>query len=426
MLKPSTPKADPAPPGSRQAPHTARPLTILYHHRTAAADGQRVHIDAIIESLRAAGHKVVVAAPRLSAAKAEGPPGPLNRLLGTLRRRAPGWVGEILELAYNLPAAWRLWRLWRRHRPDILYERYNLFLLAGTWLARRKRLPLLMEINAPLADERAAHGGLSLRGLARRLEQQTWRRASHCLPVSTPLAERVRAAGVAEQRITTIPNGTDADLFHPASHPSPVRRALGLQDALVIGLAGYIRPWHGLDRLIRLLTDPAMPDHAHLLVVGDGPAIPAARQLAEKLGVSPRLTVTGVQPRSAMPDYVRAFDIAAQPTVLPYASPLKLMEYMAAGLAIVEPDQANIRDVLRHESTALLFPPDHMKSFDLAVLRLAADANLRRSLGMAARAHLLTAGFTWRDNGARIARLAEQAMRVQAPQGTPPRNESQA
>ena len=48
----------------------------------------------------------------------------------------------------------------------MIYERYNLFLLAGVWLRRSLGVPLLLEVNAPLAWERAAHGRLSLRRLA--------------------------------------------------------------------------------------------------------------------------------------------------------------------------------------------------------------------------------------------------------------------
>jgi hypothetical protein len=84
-----------------------------------------------------------------------------------LRQALPKALYELLELAYSLLAYRRLSKAAKDFQPDVIYERYNLYLLAGVLLKRRLGIPLLLEVNAPLVFERSQHsGGLALPGLA--------------------------------------------------------------------------------------------------------------------------------------------------------------------------------------------------------------------------------------------------------------------
>jgi len=137
-------------------------------------------------------------------------------------------------------------------------------------------------------------------------------------------------------------------------------------------------------------------------VVGEGPARPGLEALAAALGVAERVRFAGLVAPAAVPATVAGFDIAVQPRVVDYASPLKIFDYMAAGRAIVAPDQPNIREVLEHGRTALLFDPVRPGALWDALATLLADPGLRQRLGAAARAELERRDFTWRGNAARI------------------------
>jgi glycosyltransferase involved in cell wall biosynthesis len=126
------------------------------------------------------------------------------------------------------------------------------------------------------------------------------------------------------------------------------------------------------------------------------------------LGVADRLFFTGVVTRDDVAKVAMAFDIALQPDVTPYASPLKLFEYMAMGHAIVAPDLPNIREVLSHNEDAILFTPGDAKAFSEAVAALAQDANLRRRLGVQAMKNIEVNDRTWRANARRIAAMASE------------------
>ena len=391
-------RADP-PPAPEEAP--GRKLRILYHHRVVSRDGQSVHVDDMIAALRGLGHEIAIAAP----AAPEGQGAEAPRWVAWLKRALPAAVYEAMELGYNLPAFLRLYRAWREFAPDVIYERYNLNLLAGVWLARLTRTPLLLEVNAPLAEERARFGGLGLGWLAREIEGSIWERADRVLPVSEVLGAYCAKIGVERGRIAVIPNAIDPACYDGIDSEA-AKRALGLSGKIVLGFSGFMREWHGLDSVVEALAQPDLPSSLHFLLLGDGPARAAMEQRASELGIANRLTFAGIVPREELGRHVAAFDIALQPKAVAYASPLKLFDYMAAGKAIVAPDQANIRELLGHEKSALLFDPQQKNAMLEAILRLVQDAGLRRRLGAGARRQIDERGFTWRDNARRVAGLA--------------------
>ena len=163
---------------------------------------------------------------------------------------------------------------------------------------------------------------------------------------------------------------------------------------------GFVRDWHGLDAVIRGLAAHDGP--AVFRIVGEGPARPGLEALAASLGVAERVQFAGLLAHADVPAAAAGFDIALQPRVVDYASPLKIFDYMAAGRAIVAPDQPNIREVLEDGRTALLFDPAREGAMWAAVARLLADPGLRARLGAAARAELERRDYTWRGNAARI------------------------
>jgi glycosyltransferase involved in cell wall biosynthesis len=378
-------------------------MRILYHHRIMSKDGQYVHVEEMVHALRELGHEVRIVGP---AAVEKGDFGADAGIVALLKRIMPKAVYELLELGYSLRDYPRLRRAAREFRPDALYERYNLFFLSGVWLKRCLKLPMLLEINAPLYDERKRFNGIALDRLARWTERLAWRSADATLPVTEVLAGHVRAAGVPAARVHVVPNGIQPERFAALPSRDEAKRALGLEGKTVLGFTGFMREWHGLDRVLeRVAASGNSP--LHVVFVGDGPARPGLEMRARAPDLAGRVVFTGIVGREDIGRYVAAFDIALQPAVVPYASPLKLFEYMACGCAIVAPATPNIREVLTHDGNAWLFPPEDEAGFANAVEALAADDTLRRRLGNAARNTIVRQGLTWRHNAERVVQMFE-------------------
>jgi glycosyltransferase involved in cell wall biosynthesis len=93
--------------------------------------------------------------------------------------------------------------------------------------------------------------------------------------------------------------------------------------------------------------------------------------------------------------------------VVPYASPLKLFEYLALGKAVVAPRQANIEEVLSDGENALLFDPGRAGDLEAVLTRLCGDPALRAHIAAGALGTIGSQGLTWRDNAQRVVRLVE-------------------
>jgi glycosyltransferase involved in cell wall biosynthesis len=371
----------------------AQVLRILFSHRVGSRDGQSVHIDELVSAFRALGHEVCVVGPPVYERSEFGGD---SSLVVLVRRYLPNAAAELAELAYNIPAYWRLRRAAKAFKPDVVYERYNLFFLVGSVFARLHDVPLYMEVNAPLADERSRFSGLGLKSVARATERSSWRAATKVFTVTKVLKDLVAAGGVAAERIEVTPNGTDLARFMAL----PERETD--TNGVVLGFVGFMRDWHGLETVIRAIARHGSSPPVQLLIAGEGPARQGLEQLTSSLGVEDRVKFLGLAKRSEIPDLVGSFDIALQPRAVSYASPLKLFEYMAAGCAIVAPDQPNIREVLTHGTTALLFDPDKDDTMWDCVMTLLANPQLRRKLGAAARAEIQERDFTWLANARRV------------------------
>jgi len=393
-------------------------MKILYHHRIRSKDGQFVHIEELTEAMKSLGHEIVFVGPRAVHSEKFGADA---GAVAWLKKLLPGALYELLELAYSLGDFVRLVRVILAEQPDVIYERYNLYFLSGAWARRFFRTPLLLEVNAPLFEERSKFGGLAIKWLARRTETAVWRRADHVFAVTEVLAKRVRSVDVPSERVSIVPNGIDWAKFEEADDGAQLRREFGYEGRIVVGFTGFAREWHGLDELTKVVAqDPRLV----LLVVGDGPARGPTEKLARQLGVADRVRFTGVVERHEVARYVGTFDIAMQPDVVEYASPLKLIEYLALGRAIVAPDSANIRELLTHNANSLLFPSGERDQMCAQIRQLCDDTELRRRLGVAARQTVFDRDLTWIGNAKRVIAVAERMLALSRASG--PRAEQRA
>ena len=389
-------------------------MKILYHHRTTASDGSAVHINGLVDALRELGATVRVVAPKI-AAKEAGVAGPASWVSG-VRGRLPRFMHEFGELAYNVPEAAALRRAVREFEPALIYQRSNLYLLSGASVARQYGLPLIEEVNAPYFHERSRHGGISLPQLANWAERRAWRRADEVIAVTGVLADMVASQGISRDRLHVMHNGIDSSLLSVSALDPQAKFRLNLSRYTVLGFTGFVRDWNGLDVVLDQLAQPEGRSW-FLLIVGDGPARPGLEQRAHELGVASRVRFTGIVKRSEVAGYVSAFDIALQPVANRYASPLKLFEYLALGRAIVAPDQPNIREVLTHETDALLFRPDDPAALALAIRRLAENSELCARLMASAPLTIRQRQLTWRSNAQRVLGIAERLVSTSHAQG---------
>jgi glycosyltransferase involved in cell wall biosynthesis len=279
----------------------------------------------------------------------------------------------------------------RAFRPSLIYHRHDVFSLAGLALARKLRVPLILEVNSSEVWVRRAWSRLTWRRLAEAMERVAFRNADRLILVSEELVPVVLRAGADRARVVVNPNGVDVSRFHPDDRGETVREPFP-PDAVVCGFLGTFTRWHGVLFLAGQVAGLAKArPHLRFLFVGDGDMRPAVEERLARDGVAGAARFTGLIEPERVPEHLAACDILLSPH-LPFedgtpffGSPTKLFEYLASGRPVVASRLGQIGRVVEHEETGLLFEPGDAEAFQAAVLRLVDHPEERRRMGERAR-----------------------------------------
>jgi glycosyltransferase involved in cell wall biosynthesis len=353
--------------------------------------GASVHMTEMIGSLAAEGAKVLA----LVCAVAADAPQPSRGVTVELLPVYPESAAARIRLAGEPYRQEWIWERLNSLGADVLYERLALHSAAGVGAARRLGIPHVVELNAPLLEEERRYRALEEPSAAERLERVTLSAADVVLAVSPPLVAYARGRGAG--RVELLPNAVADD-----DRPQAGQRR---RDEPVAVFAGKVRPWHGIEAVAaawRLLGDRA----PRLVVVGEPGE---ARALLNGMGAELR----GQVPHEQVPAVLAEADIGLAPYAADapgYFSPLKLFEYMAAGLAVIAGDLPAVREVVSEE-TAILVPKGDPEALAAALSTLSTDAARRRRLGRAAR-NLVTAKHTWRHRARQVRAVAARGSAV--------------
>jgi glycosyltransferase involved in cell wall biosynthesis len=289
----------------------------------------------------------------------------------------------------------------RQYRTDLYYTRDTTI---AYWLVRMG-LPTVYE--AHVAPNRGQ------RWLLRKITRHPLLRLVVAL---TPfLRQRFLDMGFSSDKVIVLPDGVDLDLFESLPSKEDCRRQLGLPlERPIIGYIGRFRTLEmekGIPELVGAMKDLSSVNGAEplLLCVG-GPidAVPTYLELARRIGIpQDRLWFADRVPNTEVPYWIRAFDVALAPFPRTdhyayFMSPLKLFEYMAAGVPILATNLPSIREVLRHGENAWLVPPSNPKALAEGIRNLLENPDLAERLAQQARKDVRQ--YTWKRRAAVILR----------------------
>lgn len=360
-------------------------MRILYHHRTLGDGAEGIHIAEMVYAFRQLGHEVLLVGLGV---KKTGDSEEKSEKFTWVKKLFKGPLYEIVELAYNVVGYRMLLRAIKEFEPDFLYDRYITYNYSVVAAARKFHLPIFLEVNAPLAYERDNEPDetLVLKKIAYAIEKKVCCNSTKTIVVSTPLKEYLTSIGVPENLIHVVPNGVNSKKFSPRQKSKKLMKELSLDDAdLVIGFVGILRPWHGIDMLLDAFKTLHQEfNNCKLLLVGDGPIQEEIENIIGKNGLKDSVKISGRIPHAEVADYISLFDIAVSPRATFYASPMKIIEYLALQKAVVAPNMANIRDLIKHGENGLLFEVENAESMYQSIKELIQNKTLRIEMGQRA------------------------------------------
>jgi glycosyltransferase involved in cell wall biosynthesis len=347
---------------------------------TFGTKGSSVHVQAMLSQFLDRGDEVHLVTPR----PGSPPPAHLSRVQVHLLSGPEGVdpldpAGrEVAARARDAQVALTLARLDAEAPVDLVYERYALWGRTATAWARAHGVCSVLEVNSPLPDEQARHRVLVDRQAALDVAYAATGQADVVVCVSEPVAAWVRGLGAAPaEAVHTVPNGVDTRRFSPAVW----RRDL---PTFTLGFVGTLKPWHGVEDLVRAFGILHADDPSYrLLLVGDGPERGRIEELIAELALDGAVEFTGAVQAVDVPGLLSRMDVAVAP--YPplddfYFSPLKVYEYLAAGLPVVASDSGSLPALLvpPHEAQlGVVYPAGSAAALAAAVAGLRADPATR-------------------------------------------------
>ena len=344
-----------------------------------------MHLRAITEAFAAIGHEVQLVAV---AGHGDAPTSLADVRLLPHPGRAEGLQREVNKLAFVDHVVAEMTAPICEFQPDVIYERLSLFGVAGVHIAARAACAHALEVNSLLAEEETEWRGLHLSTLAATLERQVLEQADLTIAVSDEVAAKI-ARVTPLSRSTVVPNGVEVERFRTMPNRDAARRALALPAAEHVAcFVGALRPWHGVDLAIRAIADT---EAMHLAIAGEGPIRVELAALAADLGVTHRVHFLGHLDHAGVASCLAACDVAVAPYPLSESfsfSPLKLYEYLAAGIPVVASRIGQIGDVLDQGRWGALVPPGDVPALRDAMVT-AIESPAARHRAAAAREYAL-------------------------------------
>jgi len=288
----------------------------------------------------------------------------------------------------------------------------------------RDLLPLLFSrvVNLPWSFEtyrRHSQEKPWLPPITRRLGLK---RAVGAIAHSPASAEDLVRLGFDPDAVIVARPGHDPNHFSPRLNKSAARRRCGLEvKKKIVSYVGNLSRSKGTDEIVDLAG--RIPEVEFVLVGGSAAEVETMRAALESRRLS-NVRLTGHRPPAEVVQYLYAADILLVPAILKNTfsgslsqylpmnilpgTPLKLYNYLAAGRPIVSADQPHTRDLLRHEKTALMVPPQDGEAGAQAIRRILNDSALAKRLATNARSEARE--YTWQERAKKILSFYERRL----------------
>ncbi len=355
----------------------------------------------------AAGHEPLVLTSRFRGQpREETVAGVRLRRVAVVRRRADRCTpAEMLTfLASASVVAWREVRVWK---PDATIAFFGIPSGPVGWLLLlTARVPYIVSLRGGDVPGFQPYDLAFFHRLLGPFIRLLWKKAAAVVANSAGL-QTLALRFAPELPVAVIPNGVDAQTFHPAAESE--RPSGGPVRLLFVGRVVFQK---GLDVLLRALADLPAPLAWDIEIIGDGDQRAALTAEAARLGLSTRITFAGWCDRARIAERYRAADIFVFPS-RDEGMPNVVLEAMASGLPIVATAIAGSEELVREGGNGHLVPAENAAALTAALARLIADPAQCRAMGRASRA-IVEREYTWaRVAASYLEKLRETCLPVQ-------------
>ncbi|MCZ6675713.1 MAG: glycosyltransferase [Candidatus Poribacteria bacterium] len=281
--------------------------------------------------------------------------------------------------------------------------------------AKAQKIPFVYEIRGFWEDSCVQGGKFGPKSfpykLSRYLETRLFRKVNAVIAISQHMIDDIVARGIDAVKVYKVPNGVDVNRFIPLKRDQTLLDKYQLQECTVIGFIGSFYRFEGLECLIRAIAEiaPKMPQ-VRLILVGGGEEEKCIQQLTQQLQLTDTVIFVGRVPHTEVLKYDSVMDILVYPRysdrTTNLVTPLKPLEAMAMGKAVIGSDVGGIHELLNNGNEGILFQAQNTNDLAEKIMHLIDDVNARQKLGKKARDYILRER-TWERIAPRYLKIYE-------------------
>jgi len=375
-------------------------------------EGYYVHVKEIYCGLKQLGHDVHLLAISDQDLKSEFPESTVvkHRYIPLIHHIIP-YTGFIDSINYFF----KIIHIYKHFKFDVIHNRWGLRILGAHFAAKFLKIPMLLEVNGPGIEEKALFSEpykLKEEILLKFIRKIQMKMCDHIFAVSNILKEIMINWGISEQKISVIPNAANPEMYKNVHPTLEIRKNLNWKDKIIVTYTGTLHVWYGLEYLPSIFKEIVKSfENVRFLIVGNGQYKEDFQNQIKTLRLNEFVHFYGAVNHSLIPNILLETDIVIAPYKdLPmgfFNSPLKIFEYMMAGKAIVTTAIGQNNEILVHNQTALLVPPDNIDSLANALIELVLNPDKAQKLAQNAKKEALL-NHTWKDYCKKLVTLYQQ------------------
>ena len=291
----------------------------------------------------------------------------------------------LMYLLYN-----RILDVAKNEHPDILHAHSPVLnAIPAIWASKKLNIPVVYEIRAFWEDAAVDHGTYTENSWKYKLTKniETWvcKKVDHIGILCEGLKNDLVSRSIPREKVTVIYNGINPQRLKPAAPDEEFYDAWGLNGKKVIGFVGSFYRYEGLDLLMKAF---AKVSQAHgdsvLLLVGGGEMEDELKALAAKLNIQDKVVMPGRVPHERIAGVYSMIDILAYPRysmrLTELVTPLKPLEAMAMGKALVASDVGGHKELINNNRTGLLFRAGDTDHLSERICMILEDQNMEKFL----------------------------------------------
>jgi glycosyltransferase involved in cell wall biosynthesis len=222
--------------------------------------------------------------------------------------------------------------------------------------------------------------------VSRQLEGYVARRADAVVGIAKHILQDMQERGIDGDKLFHVPNGVNAGRFGALPRDTQLAAQLGLNEKPVLGFIGSLYRYEGIAWMLRAAANLIREGVSfQILVVGQGEELKDVQAAIQELGMQDRFKAVGQVPHDQVQRYYSLMDVMVYPRrsirLTELTTPLKPLEAMAQGKAVLASDVGGIRELVEPQIPCFLFKADDAEDFCTKAKELISDSHLRRELG---------------------------------------------